>query len=82
MKELALVIFDDDFGDVYCYYDPETKCFNAGNVLVIVNTPNDWSKDMVLDAWMTYRRHCNTYGFMTIFYNQIPVLEQMIAEEE
>lgn len=78
----VFAIMDNDFGEVPCYYDPETRCFNAGNDLEIEDTPEDWSEDMILDAWMTYRRHCSTYGFMCISYDQIPIFEQLFREEE
>ena len=82
MKYYVCSIKDEDYGRVDCFYYPNTKFFMCGNDLVIKDTPEDWTEDMIQEAWSTYRRHSNTYGYMVVDYDQIPELEQILSQED
>lgn len=75
-------IKDEDYGRVDCFYNPNTKLFMCGNDLAITNTPEDWTEDMIQEAWSTYRRHSNTYGYMAVGYDRISELEQILSQED
>lgn len=82
MKYYVCSIKDEDYGRVDCFYNPNTKLFMCGNDLAIMNTPEDWTEDIIQEAWSTYRRHSNTYGYMVVDYDQIPELEQILSQED